>query len=355
MRSIKTMLLLAFTALTAVAFTVPAMASASNWKQNGEELNGYTWSQEGKTLESTGSLGLSGTIKFPAIVGGRIECPLSATASLEPARSGKLSAVAVSAAGCKMTGSIAQVCSSVSAATTSAQPWSVSVTESGGKPVITSGEVSFFLTVSGSKECPQNWRYTGKLTATPNDASAISSVSLSGAFKAYIDSGGTPTYLGFEGMSGTLNASPAGKYGISKQRTVAVSGNLGWESGTYGTMDCPITGTVVLSPGSEGQLTSLSAGTCQTAGWIKTMCGSSGLTFNSTPALLDQGATIAVKGMSVSVTCAFGAPFTGDLVATPDSTSGVSYTSLSGTLNSEGINMKWSGKLNWAPAGVYGL
>jgi hypothetical protein len=359
MRSIKKMLLLGAAALMVAAFVAPAAASASNWTKNGVELQGYTWSQEGKTLEGSGSLALSGTAKFGLGGGlGAVECPLSAGASLQAEKSGKLSEVVISPAGCKATGYIAPYCT-VSSVSAPSQPWGVGIAESAGKPVIsTNAEVTLLLHFSGS-ECPPNWMLTGKLSMSPDKADAIGSVSLSGTFQTYIEEKGTYLKIGPGPASGTLSASPAGKYGITKQRTVAVTGNLGWEDTAYGSMNCAVAGTIALEPGSEGKLTALKTTSCEFVGYIKFLCGNLPVTFNSLPwTVVDQGSSIAIKGISISVWsggCGFEAPFLGELQATPNSQTAVSYTNLSGTLKTGLTSMKWTGKLNWTPAETYGL
>lgn len=356
-------MLLCAAALVAVAFAVPAVASASNWKKNGTELSGgYIWQQEGKTLAGGGSLSLSGTMKIPAGESlGTIECPTTATASLEAGKSGSLKEVAVSAAGCKVTGDIAPICT-VSSVSPVSQPWSVSIGESAGKPVIsTDAEVTFQVVFSGS-ECPSNWKFIGKLKMTPDSASAISSVALSGTFVTYIDAENKGVYSKFgvgRPVSGTLSASPAKKYGIGKpQQLVAVSGSLSWASPTYGSMTCGVSGTIALEPGSEGHFTEFKTTSCEFAGYIKSLCGTLPVTINSMPTVVDQGTSIAVKNVSISVwngSCGFPPPFEGELQAVPDSTSAIAYTNLSGTLKTGATGIAWTGKLNWSPAGVYGL
>lgn len=358
MRSIRTALVLAAAMMVAVAFAIPAVASASNWKKSGEELTGYVWQQEGNTLEGSGSLALSGNMKITAGSGlGSIECPTTATATFSTGRYGSLKEVAVSPVGCKLTGIIGEACT-ISSVTVPSQPWAVSIEESAGKPVVsTTEEVTFLVQFSGSG-CPPNWKFTGRLNMSPDVSSSISSVSLSGTFKTYIEYKGSYTYQGTGPVSGTLGASPAKKYGVSKQRTVAVTGNLGWETPTEGSMNCGVSGTVVLEPGSEGHFTALKTTVCEFSGYIKSLCGTLPVTINSMPTVVDQGTSIAVKNISISVwngECGYPAPFIGELQAAPDSTNVISYTNLSGSLSTEGVPRKWTGKLNWSPAGVYGL
>jgi hypothetical protein len=362
MRSIRKAAILIAAAAVVAIVAVPAMASASNWTKEGSELKGLVWSQEGSTLGAEGSLGVSGKLRLGSAALGNLECPVSATISLNPnSGSGQLKEFSASAGSCTMTGLLKETCGSVTSLTIPSEPLSVTATESGGKPVITTNEEFGFSAQLAGPSCPENFLYVGKLTATPDNAAAMSSVSLSGTFKSYALVGGTFYGLGNTSASGTLSASPAGKYGISKQRTVKIAGTIGWIS-SYGSMSCPVNGTVTLEPGSEGTLSSLSkgAGECAGSGMILSTCGkATSVSSGATPwALTDQGTSIKITGVSItfgyaSKECA--ETWSGELLAGVDSTTAISNMTPSGTLHSGIGNRSWSGSLNWSPAGVYGL
>jgi hypothetical protein len=354
MRSIKKMLLLALTAIAAVAFAVPAMASAANWKQEGSELTGVAWTQEGATLASGGSLSLSGTLTMNNVSYGSVSCPVTAVASLNPqSNSGQLTEFTATPAGCKLTGPLKEACTGVISMSIPGSMPGVTATESGGKTTIATGEFGLMVKLSGAN-CPENWLYAGSLVATPNNAAAIGSVSLSGSFNQYAHYSGALNSFGKATASGTLTASPSGKYGISKQRTVKVSGDIGWAAGGS-FMTCTVTGTIVLEPGSEGKLTSLAlskSGGC--LGAYPTCPKPEAVAIGAPWNLSDQGTSIAMTGVSITFDTAgteCDVTASGGLTATPDNTSAISSTSLSGTMGGR----TWSGSLNWSPAGVYGL
>jgi hypothetical protein len=73
---------------------------------------------------------------------------------------------------------------------------------------------------------------------------------------------------------------------------------------------------------------------------------------NAPWSVTDTGSTIKIAAASITfnyTSCSRGG--SGELVATPDKTSAISSTVLSGTLSGRA----WSGSLSWTPAGVYGL
>jgi hypothetical protein len=357
MRSIKTMLLLALTAIVAVAFAVPAMASASNWTQEGSELTGVAWTQEGATLEGAGgSLSLSGTLSMNNSSVGNVQCPVTAVASLNPhSNSGQLSEFTATPAGCKLTGALKEACTGVESMSIPGSMPSVTATEAGGKTTIASGEFGLMLKLTGGSECITTWLYAGSLVATPNNATAISSVSLSGSFTTYAYYAGALHSFGKASPSGTLNASPAGKYGVSRQRTVKVSGDISWTATNGNFMTCIVNGTIVLEPGSEGKLTSLAlskSGGCM--GAFPTCPKPEAVSIGAPWNLSDQGTSINMTGVSITFDAlgtACDVTSSGSLVASVNNKAAISSTSLSGTMS----GLKWTGTLNWTPAGVYGL
>jgi hypothetical protein len=357
MRSIRTMLLLALAAMTAMALVAPGLASAANWKQGGKELQGgLTWTENGGTLAGEGgSLSLAGNFKLNGPVG-IVDCPVNAAVSLDPlSASGELDEFQVEAVNCELGGFIGSVCTEV-ASVVSEGPASVGVTGPAGSPTIAIDDLKLNYTFKGGlcTEEPEVWYetnsvYYGPLIATPNNPKAIGSVSWSGKM---VDVTG-----GVNSISGTMAASPAGKYGIAPNGTIAVSGTIGWEN-SFGSMSCPISGTGTLEPGkSEGKLSVQQAGNCQWGGWIAS-CGIKSVSFNQPWTIIDQGSYASVKGISIGVYengCGLPVPFSGELKATPDKTTAISYTTLTGKLDSGGMEVSWSGQLNWTPAGAYGL
>jgi len=352
MRSIKKMLLLASAVAVVVAFAAPAAASASNWTKNGSAITGVHWTDNGAALGGGGgSVNLAGTMSVGGELG-TLTCPVSIDMSLSAGSSGLATKFSGTPSGCKIGGLIASYCSEVTAISANT-PWGVSATEVSGKPVIKINSATVTYKLAGGASCAEvgDVSVAGTITATPNDAAKIASVSLSGKMAM---STSTIGYFSDAGVSGTLNATPSGKYGISNKENVAVSGTIGW-NGELGQTTCQVNGTIALEPGSEGKLTALSASGCTSSGTIAYSCGSGGWMSPSMPwTLVDNGTSIAIKNVSIG-SCGFAKPFTGELKATPDKVGAISSTTLSGTLNSGGINVAWSGSLNWTPAGVYGL
>jgi hypothetical protein len=344
MRSIKTMLLLACTAMVAVAFAVPAMASASNWKENGVPISGMQWTEGGAPLAGEGSISFSGPLNLTGSLGS-LNCQVSGSASLSAGEQGHLNEFTVSPGSCSIGGLLkASGCTGVKSVTANSLPWAVNASGTAASPTITINGVSLTYTLTGSGGCSSfALTFTGKLTATPDKAGAIGALSLSG---------GLNSASGNVSASGTQTVSPAGKYGISaRSASVPVSGNLSW-TGATGGESCTVNGSLSLEAGSEGKITSLTASGCKATGLAAYECASDWMTPSTPWALVDNGTSIAVKNVSIG-SCAGGG--TGELTATPDKAGAISSTTLSGTLKRGGVSIAWSGTLNWTPAGVYGL
>lgn len=339
------MSLLICAAAVAMAFAMPAVASASNWTKNGVAISGLQWSKGGTPLGAEGgSIAISGGLKLTGSIG-TLDCQASGSASLSGnSGSGQLTELTISPASCTL-GGLLKPCTETKSITANSLPWSINAAGTAAAPTIAINGVSITYTLfCGGETLPL--KFTGKLTATPNKATAISSLSLSGTLSSA---------SGNVSASGTQAVSPAGTYGIiNQQEAVAVKGSLGW-TGSLGSTNCQVTGSMILEAGSEGKVTSLAASECHSTGLITSSCGSGGSMTPSTPwTLVDNGTSIAIKNVSIA-SCGFTNPFLGELTATPDKTSAISSTSLTGTLNSGGINVAWSGTLNWTPAGVFGL
>lgn len=351
MRSIRVALLLAATALVAVALAAPAVASASNWKQSGVALTGMEWTQEGSSMTKEGSLSFSGPFNVTGLTGS-IKCQSSGSIALTPGESGQVNSFTVTPGSCTL-GGLLGACKEVKSITANSLPWSATASGTAASPTISIKGFNLTYNVAGG-ECGTNQpvTYTGSLTATPDKGSAISTLSFSGTLKDSLGNGATP--------SGTVNASPAGKYGIGgKTSSVAIAGTLNW-TGSLGSTNCKVNGSLSLEAGtSNGKVPSLTTSECSSGGALAAACGkSTGLTINSLPwTLVDEGTTIAVKGVSISIgttTCGYGT-YTGELKATPDKTGAISLTTLSGTLSNGGSTISWGGEWNWSPAGTYGL
>jgi hypothetical protein len=353
MRSIRTAALLAATALIAVALVVPAVASASNWKLNGAEIKkGLTWTQDGVTLEGgAGTLGLSGTMTLKSDELGDVSCPVSANVSLSPtSANGQLKEFSASISKCKLAGLMASLCgeNGLTSFTLASQPVGVTANEAGGKKVIsTPNEVTFAAQLGSCLSLS----YKGKLTMTPNSSSAIGSVALSGVFGAYAPIEGKDELIAYADASGTLNASPSGKFGISDKRLLKVSGSIERISEFEG-ISCPVSGVISLDPeSSAGQLVSLSnSGAC--AGTPSCLPGS--LSIGSPWTLTDTGSAIQATNVSITGNCmgAGGA----EMTMSVNSTTAISTASFDANLKSVfGGTQRYKGTLNWTPAGVYGL
>jgi hypothetical protein len=353
MRSIKMMLLLACTAAVAVAFTVPAIASAEEWTEEGGNLvTGLQWSEDGSSLKGEpGSLTLAGSLGWQGDIGS-IMCPMSVDVTLNRGHTGQVTKLSATAAACEVTGYIKQLCPNVAAVTPEGLPWSVTATESAGTRKITIAGVS--LAYDFGDDCPPiGHTVTGTITATPNNSGSISNVSLSG--QLFMPLTGGPVVA-----KGTLNASPAGKFGIVGGPTVAVGGFLQW-TGAMGGMKCPVNGTIALESGGAGQLTSLDwdESGCEVSGIYSATCGNVANITSQVQTVKNEGTKIRLAGIHFIVEhvenrCT--THWTGDLFATPNNASAISSTSLSGTLKRGGVtNVAWSGSLNWTPAAIYGL
>jgi hypothetical protein len=208
-------------AVTAAVLAVPAVASA-NWTQESKELGGLQWTQEGSALGSEGSMSLSGTLKLSGSLM-TLSCPITTNVDLSPGNSGTASGTSVSAAGCGAieAGTVKALCGKegkVTSVTPVSQPWGVVASEAGGKPALTinGGKLLYKFAYPDGKACVE-FTLTGNLTATPENAEAIGASTISGSMVT-----GSNTVS----ASGTLNATPAGKYGVTSKKFVAMPARL---------------------------------------------------------------------------------------------------------------------------------
>jgi hypothetical protein len=364
MRSIKTMLLLAFTAALAVAFAVPAVASAYNWTSEGVELNPaqLKWTEGGEILGSKGgTLTLEGPLRLDGELG-VVECPMTAVVSLDPYGAGAhLKELKASVAGCKVSGLLKAICSKgVGSVSASGLPADVSLIDEGAsRRMWISSELvlTYRFVNSYGGECavveygPAEME---EVTAGLNSSESISSVTWSGEMADNLG--------GSNKVSGTMTASPSGKYGTTTTNTAHVSGTLGW-MGEAGSASCPVAATVELEGWSnEGQLKDLHAipgpetGECKSAGIGYVGCGKvTSMTSPEPWTVYDEGTYIHIPNAEVKIGFQYCSDsFVGELQAFPDNESAISSTSLDGSLAHGGENVHWSGELDWTPAGHFG-
>jgi hypothetical protein len=358
MRSIRTMLLLAITATLAVAFAVPPVASAYNWTSEGEELKPaqLRWAEDGEVIGSKeGSLSLSGPLRLEGDIG-TIECSMNATISLDPYGAGAQLEELKAAANCQSSGLMKEVCKGKAEFDSASDlPLEVALVGEGGSraAVISGTNLTYDLYNADGSPCFSLEYYAEELIATPNDSESTGSVTWSGVLH---DVGGEST------ASGTMTASPSGKYGITTTNTAQVSGTLGW-IGDSGSASCPVAATVELEGWSnKGQLKDLHAipgpetGECKSGGIGYVGCGQ--ITSMTSPGpwtIYDEGTYISIPKAEVKIGFQYCSDsFVGELQATPDVEEAISSTSLEGTLALGGENVHWSGELDWTPAGRFG-
>jgi hypothetical protein len=171
-------------------FTTGAGGS-SNWTQEGEPL------LEGRQVDFEGDLGWVSSL-------GGMKCATAGALYLQPGTEGEVAGIGFE--GCELTGGYASSCGAndVKSVTPVGFPWTI-VNEGGSIQI-----PDFAVTVkSKSGNCLKNMDpVEGELTAAPNDATAISSTTLSGM----VGNESTGSKL----WEGTLNWLPAGVYGLTE-------------------------------------------------------------------------------------------------------------------------------------------
>jgi hypothetical protein len=188
MTMIKKMMLLAGMALALVAVAAPASASA-NWLHGGNPIT------TDQTVE------FSGPARFFTALGGA-EATIHVHATL---KAGTTTAVInkFEATNCKGTGGLA---GTTCTTTAKGLPWTAHVTPS-NQIEITDVELHNLYWAGPHSGGPvATTTLIGDITATPDDAEAISSVSLS---SSNATANGNPAVV-----EGTLGVSPAGTYGL---------------------------------------------------------------------------------------------------------------------------------------------
>jgi hypothetical protein len=356
MRSIKTMLLLA---VMAMALAVPATASAAQWTEGGSPITEpLQWTNGGAPLEGEVPISFTGPVKFYNGGLGSIECTASFGGLLAAGTEGSLFENSISPASCKLGVVLKMHCSGVTSVTVSSF-WAVEAAEkSPGVRTMTikMGKITFGLQPIAGKECPPQLELTGgTITATPDNAKSISSVSLSGS---------VGSIWGAFGVSGTLAATPAAKYGIVRdENVVALSGYIKYSNVTIGSVECSVNGSMTLRPGEKGEVTAMSsnANACAVGGPKAVQCGATATAVFKElpwPVSLTAAKTINITKFPFEIQFGKGcAPWVlsgGEMGATPDSTSAITKITLSGTLTGS-FSMPWTGVLSWTPSGQYGI
>jgi hypothetical protein len=143
-------------------------------------------------IGATRNVAVSGNLQWNSENGG-IACTVDGNLALEAGDEGKVTSLDWS--NCKPSGAYA-FCGSVASVTSNSLPWSV--VDQGATIQITGVD---FTVNNGCSDT-----FTGELTATPDNASAISSTSLSGTL---LRNGSVNTM-----WSGSLNWTPSGVFGL---------------------------------------------------------------------------------------------------------------------------------------------
>jgi hypothetical protein len=374
MRSIKKMLLLALTAIAAVAFTVPAIASAAEWTHEGSPLpGGARWLDEGEPLEAEGlSTTFKGPLKFSNVTLGGVECTLEANLSLDPALIDSLS---ISPASCKLSGvgTVKTQCESVTSVSFNFPFWAAypETVKDVRKLLIQVGSMTYkFQPKEGSKNCPSEIEVTGAqgggVVASPDKVNAVSSFTLSGQVGTKVNLNGNITNGGSWNTTGTPSITPAAKYGIGFADMVALSGNLQYSSITLGGAQCNVNGWLGLQPSNKGEISALSLSGCKATGAKEVSCGSAvtGVTKDLPwPVALEGN---AFEGYEIKITkfpfeLQFGKgcgpwQIDGTMIAEPNNP--ISSMALDSVLMAKipsEVPQHWTGTWNWTPAGSYGI
>jgi hypothetical protein len=194
--------LLVALAITAVAFVVPAAASASNWKDKGVELT------EMRTIP------VSGNFSFTGSLGGWSCSNVSATLTLNPGSTGTITSFSPPLSSCKGTGGLSGC--TITGLTVKNLPWAIhdegTFITVGTPGEVGDGMVELTITMSGFF-CPTSITLFEKeakmLRLTPDSTSAINKFTVSGELEASV--GGAVT---IGGDFTPTNASDLGTYGL---------------------------------------------------------------------------------------------------------------------------------------------
>jgi hypothetical protein len=354
MRSIKTMLLLAFAAVAATALVAPGLATASEWTKEGLPfgvVDDPVFTDGGMPVEATSEpVSLNGKLKFSNGAGGSVDCTISAKATLGANGAGQISEAGIS--GCKAGGALAYC--TVTSATANSLPWPLNATT---QSIIVGVAITYKYQ---GQYCPTpEETISGAFVATPDNTDAISSLTPSGTVNSVSTMGKFS-----KTASGSLSVSPAARYGVGKVAAIDLSGGtLTFLSGVIGSVEChSLAAQLALKPGSEGTVRSFGATCYGATGWIGS-CNVTSTTANGLPwNVLDEGTRIKVSNFSLKLnvesnpSCPNPIYVEGTLYLTPDDTGSISNVDPSGTLKMNGIGVTTVGEpLDWSPAGVFGL
>lgn len=139
-----------------------------------------------------------GTLSFA----GGTQCPISGTVTLQPGSNGRLTAI--SWGDCAVVGGYAGLgCTEVASSVPTNLPWPIKNEET----TIKISEVDYTMVLKGGGLCAAGvtLKLKGSLTATPDDASKISHINLSGTLSS--------PYTNYS-VLGAANWNPAGQYGL---------------------------------------------------------------------------------------------------------------------------------------------
>jgi hypothetical protein len=197
MKIISKVGLVAVLAVIVAAFAIPAVASASNWKDKGVELT------------ETRNIPMSGKFSFTGSLGGVSCSTVNANVKLEPGESGQITDFTPVLSSCHGTGGLSGC--TVSGPTIQWLPWGIDIDFFLPQITITGG-IGITWHFSGFF-CPATISLTSTGTRmpvlTPDNGSAIHSLTIGGELEANV--GGAVT------ASGELkptNASDSGTYGL---------------------------------------------------------------------------------------------------------------------------------------------
>jgi len=352
MRSVRT-ILLALAALAVTALAAPAIAAAEEWTVEGQNLDSMApiFTDEGFPVKTgAGNVAVQGAIRWQGGNGG-VECTLVANATFGANSGiGSVTEASISPASCKGLGG--QGFCTVESATTGGLPWGLAAA---GSSISTGATVTFKF--KSFAWCPvKEDTYSGGFSLIPDNVKAMSAWTPSGVVNS--------TFSGSVGVSGKLNLTPAGRYGIGKTVAVGLSGTLAWADGMR-SISCQVTADQALTAGGTGLVKSLKASSCSTGGsWT---CSANSLTQNGQAwPIQNEGVKVKIENVSFTVGlsgCFYNPGFqvVGTLFETPagGEVGAINKAAISGTTETRhnGINIggSWTGSLNWSPAGVYGL
>lgn len=356
MKSNKAWMLVLAAALAAIVVAAPATASAANWTKNGNELTSQLAWYEGTTPladDETRTLSASGSFSFNSGAS-CTQADISAILVGGPGEAAGITEFAIDPSSCTVTGTLKNMgCDKVTSVTYNAPNGAALLVPQGEDVLAITNTLSLTFKFSGTGFCgytPSATLSGSNAIATLDDSEEIGNLTFSGALSNSL-------FKVSDGIGGTVTADPAGAYGVDTAHSVELDGYL-----EFGLGGCAVDGRLALDPGSTGRVTEVNWSEC-TGHHIYNGCTITKMTTNGSPwTATDNGSTISISGVSftMSYECPYpvgkgSRTFSGELTATPDKTSAISSTTLSGTLSAEGFNPSAVGSLDWSPAGVYGL